>query len=119
MRQADSLEVEFERIMRSQAVRLTIAVGAVGLSFLTARCLASPAADASSQPGHLLSEGDLQTWLDGYMPFALQRDDVAGAVVVVVKDGQVVLQKGYGYADVAHAPTGRSADHVVSAGVSF
>jgi CubicO group peptidase (beta-lactamase class C family) len=34
------------------------------------------------------------------LPFALQRDDVAGAVVVV-KDGMVLLQKGYGYADVA------------------
>jgi len=99
MRQVDSLKVRFERIMRTQDVRL-IAVGAVGLAFLTARCLGSPAADASSQPAHLLSAGDLQTWLDGYMPFALQRDDVAGAVVVVVKDGQVVLQKGYGYADV-------------------
>ena len=31
--------------------------------------------------------------------------DVAGAVVVVVKDGQTLLQKGYGYADVAaHKP---------------
>ena len=34
------------------------------------------------------------------MPFALERGDIAGAVVVVVKDGQVLLQKGYGYADV-------------------
>jgi CubicO group peptidase (beta-lactamase class C family) len=39
--------------------------------------------------------------LDGFMPFALQRDDIAGAVVVVVKDGHVILQKGYGYADAA------------------
>src|ERR1700679_3526317 len=100
MRQVDSLKVGFERIMRTQVVRL-IVVGAMGLSFLTVRCLASPAVDASSPPGHVLSEADLQTWLDGYMPFALQRDDVAGAVVVVVKDGLVVLQKGYGYADVA------------------
>ena len=35
------------------------------------------------------------------MPYALQRGDVAGAVVVIVKDGQVVLEKGYGYSDVA------------------
>jgi CubicO group peptidase (beta-lactamase class C family) len=100
MRRVGSLKVGFERILRTQVVRL-IAVGAVGLSFLTVRCLASPPADASSPPAHVLSEWDLQTWLDGFMPFALQRDDVAGAVVVVVKDGQVVLQKGYGYADVA------------------
>jgi len=37
--------------------------------------------------------------LDGYMPYTLQRADVAGAVVVVVKGGEVLLQKGYGYAD--------------------
>lgn len=35
------------------------------------------------------------------MPFALARGNIAGAVVVVVKDGQVLLQKGYGFSDVA------------------
>ena len=58
---------------------------------------ATPGATA----GHPLTQADLEAWLDGYMPYALQRGDVAGAVVVVVKDGQVVLQKGYGYSDVA------------------
>ena len=53
-------------------------------------------------------------WLDGLIPYALQTGDVAGAVVVVVKDGQVLLQKGYGYADVAANDAGRSAAHVVS-----
>jgi CubicO group peptidase (beta-lactamase class C family) len=47
-----------------------------------------------------LNAQDLEAWLDGYMPYALERGDVAGAVVVVVKDGQVLLEKGYGYADV-------------------
>lgn len=35
------------------------------------------------------------------MPYALSRGDIAGSVVVVVKDGQVLLQKGYGYSDVS------------------
>ena len=48
-----------------------------------------------------LTKTDLEAWLDGYMPFALARGDIAGGVVVVVKDGQVLLQKGYGYSDVA------------------
>ncbi len=47
-----------------------------------------------------LDRADVEAWLDGYLPYALQRGDVAGAVVVVVKDGEVLLQKGYGYADV-------------------
>ena len=51
----------------------------------------------------VLSKPDVEAWLDGMMPYALQRGEVAGAVVVVVKDGQVLLQKGYGYADMASA----------------
>jgi CubicO group peptidase (beta-lactamase class C family) len=64
---------------------------------------AAPAAPSvqSSSPGHPLTQADLEAWLDGYLPYAMQRGDVAGAVVVVVKDGQVLLQKGYGYSDMA------------------
>jgi CubicO group peptidase (beta-lactamase class C family) len=50
---------------------------------------------------HPLTKTDVEAWLDGFTPYALQRGEVAGAVVVVVKDGQVLLAKGYGYADVA------------------
>ncbi len=39
--------------------------------------------------------------LDGFMPMQLEREDIAGAVVLVVKDGKVLLAKGYGYKDVA------------------
>ncbi|HET8690937.1 MAG TPA: serine hydrolase domain-containing protein [Steroidobacteraceae bacterium] len=55
-----------------------------------------PAAPSSPQ----LTREDLEAWLDGLIPFALGKGDIAGAVVIVVKDGQVLLQKGYGYADV-------------------
>ena len=34
------------------------------------------------------------------MPYALKTGDIAGAVVVVVKDGQVLTERGYGYSDV-------------------
>jgi CubicO group peptidase (beta-lactamase class C family) len=47
-----------------------------------------------------LTREDLEAWLDGFIPFALGKGDIAGATVVVVKDGQVLLQKGYGFADV-------------------
>src|SRR5688572_14054477 len=57
---------------------------------------AAPSAPAGPQ----LTRADLEAWLDGFMPFAIERGDIPGAVVVVVKDGQVLLQKGYGYADV-------------------
>ncbi|WEK42903.1 MAG: serine hydrolase [Candidatus Sphingomonas colombiensis] len=48
-----------------------------------------------------MTKQDLDAWLDGYVPFALKRGDIAGAVVVVVKDGKVLTQRGFGYADVA------------------
>ena len=51
--------------------------------------------------GEPLTRNDLDAWLDGYMPYALGEADIAGAVVVVVKDGEILLQRGYGYADVA------------------
>src|SRR5688572_11792117 len=47
-----------------------------------------------------LERADLEAWLDGFMPFTLARADIAGAVVMVVKDGAVLLQKGYGFSDV-------------------
>ncbi len=56
-------------------------------------------AELAAQPV-ALTEHDLEIWLDGFMPYALQSGDVAGGVVVVVREGQVLLEKGYGYADV-------------------
>jgi CubicO group peptidase (beta-lactamase class C family) len=50
--------------------------------------------------GHQLIKTDVDAWLDGYMPYALARGDIAGAVVVVVKDGQVLTQRGYGFSDI-------------------
>ena len=42
----------------------------------------------------------MEAFLDGFIPIELQRDDIAGAVVIVVKDGQVFFSKGYGYSDM-------------------
>ena len=64
---------------------------------------AAPAA-ATAVPalpaGHALEKTDVDAWLDGFMPYAIARGDIAGAVVVVVKDGQVLTQKGFGFSDV-------------------
>src|SRR5688572_33474950 len=68
----------------------------------------APATATPSQPPQTpspdgvpaLTRADVQAWLDGYLPYALESGDIAGAVVVVVKDGQVLLQKGYGYSDL-------------------
>lgn len=51
------------------------------------------------EPG-IIDPDDLSTWLDGFMPYALAQGDIAGAIVTVVADGEILLSRGYGYADV-------------------
>src|SRR5512144_2437380 len=58
----------------------------------------SVAAGATQAPP--LTSDDVGAWLDGFMPNALKQGDIAGAVVIVVKDGAVLAERGYGYADV-------------------
>ena len=77
--------------------------------------LFSPAPAIPAQPAeesgaaHELTKSDLEAFLDALLPAQLVNRDIAGAVVAVVKDGQVLLAKGYGYADFA-AKTPVSAD---------
>jgi len=47
-----------------------------------------------------LTESDVSALSDGLIPAAIAAGNVAGVVVVVVKDGHVLFQKGYGFADV-------------------
>jgi len=61
---------------------------------------AAPAAEPPAAPA-TLDPKDLEAWMDGYLPYALERGRIPGAVVVVVRGGQVVLEKGYGFSDVA------------------
>jgi CubicO group peptidase (beta-lactamase class C family) len=48
-----------------------------------------------------LTAADIESFLDGVMPLQLAREDIAGAVIAVVKDGKILFVKGYGYSDVA------------------
>src|SRR5215471_12973251 len=54
----------------------------------------------SPAPAPELTKADFETFLDALIPSQLQNRNIAGAVVSVVKDGNVLFQKGYGYADV-------------------
>ena len=53
-----------------------------------------------TEPPHELTVADLDAFLDGFLPMQLEREDIAGAVVLVVKDGTILFAKGYGYSDV-------------------
>ena len=48
-----------------------------------------------------LTESDVGPWLDGFMNYAINTADIAGGVVVVVRNGEVLLERGYGLRDVA------------------
>jgi len=62
--------------------------------------VSAKAPSASDSGTHELSRADLEAFLDGFVPYALKNADIAGLTLVVVKDGQILLEKGYGYADV-------------------
>ena len=62
---------------------------------------ATPAAPAVQDTStHALTSDDLSSFFDGLVPFAIQRGDIAGGVITVVKDGNVLFSRGYGYADL-------------------
>ena len=61
--------------------------------------VATPVEAHSSGPAQMTT-ADLNAFFDGMMPLQIQQGNIAGAVVAVVKDGQVVFAKGYGYSDL-------------------
>jgi CubicO group peptidase (beta-lactamase class C family) len=65
-----------------------------------APAVASAATPVAATATPAVTKADVDAWLDGYLPYAIATADIAGAVVVVVKDGQVLTEKSYGYADV-------------------
>ncbi|HKS55110.1 MAG TPA: serine hydrolase [Steroidobacteraceae bacterium] len=77
-------------------MRLIAATTAILFATLGGNALAADPAPAAE-----LTRADVEAWLDGYVPYAIGSGDIAGGVVVVVKDGEILAQKGYGYADVA------------------
>src|SRR5688572_10334320 len=97
--------MRIRKVMTSMLV-FTSLLGAAGAQEGPPLTPQMPPADASAPQAPTpataaLTAADVEAWLDGFVPYALQTADIAGAVVVVVKDGQVLAQKGFGYSDVA------------------
>jgi CubicO group peptidase (beta-lactamase class C family) len=65
-----------------------------------ARQPAAAPAPANPPQGHALTQDDLAAFFDGVFPLQLERSDIAGTSVLVMKDGQTLFEKGYGFADV-------------------
>jgi CubicO group peptidase (beta-lactamase class C family) len=62
---------------------------------------ANLAAPSNGATTHELTQADVEEFFDLLINDQLARENIAGAVVGIVKDGQVIFAKGYGYADVA------------------
>lgn len=50
----------------------------------------------------LSDPAEIEAFWDEYFPRQLERYNVPGAVMVMVKDGEILFAKGYGYADLAN-----------------
>jgi CubicO group peptidase (beta-lactamase class C family) len=73
---------------------------AVAQATAPAPAAANPPAALPSVAPHQLEKADLEAFFDGIIPLQLERSDVAGATVLVMKDGKELLRKSYGFADV-------------------
>jgi CubicO group peptidase (beta-lactamase class C family) len=60
----------------------------------------SAVAPASPNAPHELTLADVSAFIDGIVPLEIERGDIAGAVVTIVKDGKLFFARGYGYSDV-------------------
>jgi CubicO group peptidase (beta-lactamase class C family) len=55
----------------------------------------------ADQTGQAVETGNWESFIDGLLAEQRQTHHLGGAVVVVVKDGQVAFEKGYGFGDFA------------------
>lgn len=62
---------------------------------------AEAAVPAAAGTTPTMDAADLRTFFDGLVPYMLKRNDIAGGVISVVKDGKLIFAQGYGYAEVA------------------
>jgi CubicO group peptidase (beta-lactamase class C family) len=74
------------------------AIGAAWLLVVFAALLTRSSDTHASEP---VTAGSLTQFLDRFLPEQLAKRNIAGAVVVAVLDGETVVSRGYGYANVA------------------
>jgi CubicO group peptidase (beta-lactamase class C family) len=60
----------------------------------------SAARPSAPTPRGLTTRGELEAFLDGLMAANMRDEQVAGATISVVKDGELFFAKGYGFADL-------------------
>lgn len=73
--------------------------GLAGMCLLGFAALYGQAPPPKAAPA--LTAQDAEAWLDGMLAYGVPSADVASVVVTVVKDGRILVSKGYGSADLA------------------
>jgi CubicO group peptidase (beta-lactamase class C family) len=82
------------------AVASAAALAAGGAAPASAAAAATPPTPPTPVTGTAdLTREDLDAWLDGLVPAALDSTGVPGAAISVVHEGEVLTTRGYGYAD--------------------
>lgn len=78
------------------ALAALLVIGTLAACGGAARPPSPPAAPVRTA---VLEKADVDAWLDGLLPAARDRVQIAGAGVAVVHDGKVMTSRGYGWAD--------------------
>jgi len=73
----------------------------VGLFFITALCT-----------GALATVSDTIAKIDQFISAEMSRQAIPGMALAVVKNGEVVVAKGYGFANLEHQVLGDHAQHL-------
>ena len=87
------------RVLRRVAAGFLIAATVLVGACSSGRTAAPGPRVTAPEGKHDLTKADLDAWLDGKIPAALNDGKIPGAIVTVVHDGQVVTNRGYGYAN--------------------
>ncbi|MHC1481664.1 serine hydrolase domain-containing protein [Frateuria aurantia] len=88
-----------------KCLALLVGLSACALATAQTAPTAPPSDNPTNTTGAPLTTDDLSAFFSGLVPFAIHRSDIAGAVVVVVKDGKVLFASGYGFSDLKqHRP---------------
>jgi CubicO group peptidase (beta-lactamase class C family) len=96
---AQHAENQKPKLMKKFAALVILSLMFLSIAFGQVPALSAPT-DIATVNVHELTAVDVETFLDGIVPLQLDREDIAGATVAVVKDGKPLFTKGYGYADV-------------------
>src|SRR6185437_11364564 len=87
------------RLLRQSGLRGRAMKIATGMALALALAWTPAVAQDTAPPGAALTRSDIEAFSDSFMPVELAQGNIAGAVVVVVKDGRVLFEKGYGVSD--------------------